>query len=163
MSMTLQEMLDLLPDNDTGEISAADMRAIVTGLYDNSAANRDAIDSLAGSGGSVSGRWQVNPQAGEPGGMQVTPKDGTWQSTSALRFAKVDQHSADLTNALLLADAIYGQKAADADVWCRWDVSGGPIEQASYVEIPVTYVASNGFEADAAWQAGVFILVGGET
>jgi len=34
MSMTLDEMLALLPDNTTGEIDAADLRAIVTDLYD---------------------------------------------------------------------------------------------------------------------------------
>jgi len=31
--MTLDELLALLPDNDTGEISAADLRTIVTDLY----------------------------------------------------------------------------------------------------------------------------------
>lgn len=31
--MTLEELLALLPDNGTGEISAADMRTIVTELY----------------------------------------------------------------------------------------------------------------------------------
>ena len=31
--MTLDELLALLPDNDTGEISAADMRTIVTDLF----------------------------------------------------------------------------------------------------------------------------------
>lgn len=32
MAMTLAEMLALLPDNDTGEIDAADLRTIVTEL-----------------------------------------------------------------------------------------------------------------------------------
>jgi Ca2+-binding EF-hand superfamily protein len=31
--MTLEELLALLPDNTTGEISAADMRTIVTELW----------------------------------------------------------------------------------------------------------------------------------
>jgi hypothetical protein len=33
MAMTLQEMLDLLPDNDMGAITASDMRTIVTELF----------------------------------------------------------------------------------------------------------------------------------
>ena len=32
--MTLDELLALLPDNDSGQISAADMRTIITALYD---------------------------------------------------------------------------------------------------------------------------------
>lgn len=32
--MTLDEMLALLPDNDAGDISAADMRAVVTALHE---------------------------------------------------------------------------------------------------------------------------------
>jgi len=35
--MKLVDMLDLLPDNDVGEITAADLRTIVSALYDQTA------------------------------------------------------------------------------------------------------------------------------
>ena len=46
--MTLEEMLALLADNSSGDISASDMRQIVTGLWDNSVALAGAAQTAAG-------------------------------------------------------------------------------------------------------------------
>jgi outer membrane murein-binding lipoprotein Lpp len=46
MAMTLQQLLDLLPDNTKGEISAADMRVIVTELYNADGGLAAQVDSL---------------------------------------------------------------------------------------------------------------------
>lgn len=40
---TLAELLALLPDNTTGEISAADLRAVITGVWDEAATATAAL------------------------------------------------------------------------------------------------------------------------
>src|SRR5262245_52811150 len=108
MPMTLAELLALLPDNNTGDIDAADLRTIVTELFDNTAtvlaeaqantgqivnndARLDALENQApgGGGATVAGRWQINPIANDtPGGMQVSASSGVWTDATWLRFAK---------------------------------------------------------------------------
>ena len=41
--MTLEELLALLPDNTTGQITAADLRAVVTELYNRIVALEDVV------------------------------------------------------------------------------------------------------------------------
>lgn len=48
MSMTLQELLDLLPDNNTGAIDAVDLRTIVTELYDRAGGACDCTQAVWG-------------------------------------------------------------------------------------------------------------------
>ena len=44
--MTLEELLALLPDNTTGEIDAADLRTVVTELFNKTAAAEARLDAL---------------------------------------------------------------------------------------------------------------------
>jgi hypothetical protein len=44
--VTLEELLALLPDNTTGDIDAADMRTVVTELYNANLALMDRVAAL---------------------------------------------------------------------------------------------------------------------
>lgn len=48
--MTLDEMLALLPDNTTGQISAADLREVVTGLFEYITAVHEIINEVVVTG-----------------------------------------------------------------------------------------------------------------
>jgi hypothetical protein len=171
--VTLDDLLALLPDNTSGDIAAADMRTIVTELWNQGAgvqaAGQAAYVSLddrvaALEGGTAtptyqaSGRWQVNPQPGTPGGMQVSADQASWAAASVLRFAVVDQHNNDVRNVLTLAVDVFGQSQADDANWSRWEVTGTPTDHGAYVEIPVAFVNGAGSIAAAGWQAGVFVF-----
>lgn len=46
----LDDLLALLPDNDSGQISAADMREIVTGLWDYTVTVQQALNEVVVTG-----------------------------------------------------------------------------------------------------------------
>lgn len=83
MPMTLDEMLALLPDNDTGQISAADMRAIVTDLH-----------ALSSSFAQVfSYQWEFGPPAAPGTGEAVVgPAWGLTADTLYLSMTALDGH-----------------------------------------------------------------------
>lgn len=159
--MTLDDLLAYLPDNQTGDISAADMRAVVTGLWDELATVASASDAvynsldvrvaaLESNDGTlpvVTGRWQVNPQPGVPGDQQVTSDTGAFASASVLRFAKTDQSMTDHTTSLMYAKRLFGQQQDNAANWARFDVTGAT-DQGAYVELAVTLVDNAGSSVD---------------
>lgn len=83
--MTLDEMLALLPDNDAGDISAADMRAVVTGLHE-----------LAGSFAQVFAyQWVFPPALPTSGEADVGP---TWDlSADTLHLSETAMDGHQLT------------------------------------------------------------------
>lgn len=158
--MTLDELLALLPDNDTGDIDAADLRTIVTEMW-----NRDidfeariaALESSAVGGVSISGRWQYNSQVGAtPQGMQVTGDAADLLAVTWLRFDKFEQTNVNMTNVLMSASALYGQQQDDPTAWVRYSVFDTPTDGGSYVEIPVQYVV--GGDLAAEWTNTVFVF-----
>ena len=94
--MTLDDLLALLPDNSTGEIDAADLRAIVTELWN--VANSQAlvlvyeyVTSTAPALGKVNIAWTtsattlaVSEQTSDGGALPVAVIDGTDQNTFVL-------------------------------------------------------------------------------
>lgn len=84
--MDLSEMLALLPDNSTGEISAGDLRAIVTALYD-----RGQI------GQSFSYLWTTTPG---PGAGKVTMTAWTTAAT-VVQISETTDDGQNLTFAAL--------------------------------------------------------------
>lgn len=83
---TLAEILDLLPDNDTGEISAADVRAAVTALWHRT----DGTDPIEG--------LQLDTTAPDPiqvaGHLHWNPSEGTLDiDTSATSSLQVGYES----------------------------------------------------------------------
>lgn len=183
---TLAELLALLPDNDTGDIDAADLRTIVTELWNQgvapSIANSAAIaadqaqaqaayvaldtriSELEGNTSpptlNATGHWQVNVQAGAtPGGQQFTSDSGNLgTATTWLRFTKFDQSNDDFTPALMQAVSVYTQHQTNAANWVRFEVTGAATDAGSYVEIPVHRINSAGSVDAAAWQAAIVVL-----
>lgn len=125
--MTLDEMLALLPDNTSGDISAADLRTVVTELH-RIASSVSAVFSYT---------WvDADPS---PGAGKVT-MDQNWSmaatklliSETTLDGATVTFTSVDAAAAveLLIISAGGGR-------W-RGTVSGPSVDQGGYREVPVT-------------------------
>jgi hypothetical protein len=130
--LTLDEMLALLPDNDTGEISAADLRTIVTELWHQASIY----------GNSYLFKWDTNPP---PVAGQIT-MDQPWQmfatkilvSTTttdglALTFDLLDNST---ETKFLLATKAGGKLQAMA--------TGSSVDFGSYREVPVTVTSQSG-------------------
>lgn len=183
--MTLEELLALLPDNDTGAIDAADLRTIVTDLYGQIAdiANVTGVvgdeitsmgavvmtndaritaleaDSGDGSSVSVSGRWQVNPQGGaNPGGKQVTASSGEFALATWLRFDPTDLNNNDMTAALMSATELFAQQQANSDNWMRCNVTGQATDSGAFVEVPIEVIGNHGSISSAQWQEVQVVL-----
>lgn len=163
--MTLDELLAYLPDNSTGAIDASDLRAVVTGLFDMVTELEASIQAIqvGDSGGttiSLTGIWQVNPQAGtDPGGAQVTQDTGVLDTATWLRFAYADKNDVVLTNALLAATTIYVQNQQDASRWVKYTVDS-TADSGTYVQVDVTVADSGGTAGSAGWQNAIVVLGG---
>lgn len=158
---TLEELLALLPDNSTGEISAADLREIVTQQWANDEALLARVAALeathAGETGgdqfSVTGVWQVNPIAGStPQGAQMSGNTSTLSTATILKFAALDKLNQDSTAALMASTAIFAQMKMNSSNWVTFDVSGTPSVAGGIVTVPVTVQGSSGVAGAAAWQ-----------
>jgi hypothetical protein len=164
MALSLEEMLALLPDNTTGEIDAADLRAIITSLSEITTEldTRLAAVEAGGSGGdsfSVTGVWQVNPTPNaQPQGGQMTADTVSFAAATLLRFAKIDKLNQDSAAALLNSTAIFMQERMDSSNWVTYDVTGTPSEAGGVISVPVTSDGSSGVHDAAAWQEAAVVL-----
>jgi len=130
--MTLDELLALLPDNTTGEISPADMRTIVTDLYH---AAHSASDAYAY-------RWATS---GPPGSGHVT-MDQPWQ-TFATKIVISETTNDGITPSFGAIDS-----AVAARVWITGaggvelvaNVTGPSVDLGTYREIPVAVQSITG-------------------
>src|SRR5262245_52358321 len=130
--MTLDEMLALLPDNTTGEISPADMRTIVTDLY-HAAHSASAAYAY---------RWSTSSP---PGAGHVT-FDQPWQTfaTKALISETTDDGITPSFGAI--------DSAAAARVWITTatgdqlvaDVTGPSVDMGNYREVPIAVQSITG-------------------
>ena len=157
--MTLDEMLALLPDNQTGDIDAADLRTIVTELFNDTAALQtavgnwatttnariDALEDATASGRTVAGvyRLDVTP-SGDPGNGQVTTNSGALVSAVSLRFAAVDRGGVDLSNALNRATKVAVQDKDNSQNWATWDVTGITTPSLGDFDLAVTLTGNAG-------------------
>lgn len=163
--MTLEEMLALLPTNTAGAIDAADLRAVVAGLWDmnEQLESRVALLEALGSGGagqpSVTGTWQINPVAGAvPQGRQFTTDTGLVSTANWLRFDQYDLSDTDMTQSLLTCDVIFMQQKADSANWCRLTVDGAATDGGAYIQVPVSWVEGAGSVIPIAWQTATVAL-----
>lgn len=126
--MTLDEMLALLPDNSTGAIDAADLRAIVTGLFD--AANTYAQTFSYG--------WSTT--GGAPSNGKVMTEPLAWDDT--VTHLLLNETTADgYALVFNLFDASSGGQiwlsAANGGL-LRTTITGPSVDNGSYRDIPVT-------------------------
>lgn len=164
---TLEELLALLPDNSTGQISAADMRDVITALWDEGAqieartALLEASDSSGAGGISVTGVWQINPQAGaSPQGGQVTCDTGVFSTATWVELTKVDKSNVDLSLALAEATHAFAQQKADSGNWVRLELADPRTDNGDSIRVAVSPGTSGGATSSAAWQDAIVVLSG---
>jgi hypothetical protein len=130
--MTLQELLDLLPDNDTGDIGADDLRTIVTELWNQSRQY----------GNLYAFKWDTTVP---PGSGQVT-MDQPWQlSATQLLVSETTSDNLALTFVLIdnaLSGKVWLSTAGGARV--EADVLGATVDQGTYREVPIQVTSVTG-------------------
>lgn len=113
-----------------------------------------------GAGGGVTGRWQLNSNAGAvPGGTQITSDTGDFQSLTWVRFADSDLSNLDFSAILMAMTAgkiFLGQQSMNAANRSVIEVTGAPTDGGSYVQVPATVLSSTG--VGAAWQQATVFL-----
>jgi len=165
---TLQDLLDLLPDNSTGDIDAADLRTVVTDLWNQTVgvetevtgnadavalwaattnARIDALEEATGGDRTVSAVYRLDAApSGDPSGGEVTTNTGALATASSLRFAALDRNGVDLTN--LFASGVTKVSAQDKDNasnWAKWTVAGAATSPSmGDFDLAVTLVSSAG-------------------
>lgn len=122
--MTLDDLLALLPDNSSGQISAADLRTVVTELW---AQARQAAETLAyqwaaGSTAPTSGRISTDTWSSSATLVYINETAGDGQ---VLGFAALDT----LPSELVLAGAAGGRMRAR--------VAGPSVDQGTYRTVPI--------------------------
>ena len=142
----LDDLLALLPDNTSGAIDAADLREIVSTIWEHGSiveARVSALESNNTGTGSVSitGVWNLSSSAGAvPSAKSMTCDTGDFTTASWLRFAVPDKNGVDLTAAITGATRIFGQQKKDSRTWVNLNVTGLATSAGSYVEVPVNVV-----------------------
>ena len=118
-------MLALLPDNTSGEISPADLRAIITELYHLGASTSDSFPF----------KWSTG---GTPGAGHVT-MDQPWQTfaTKALISETADDGTAVGFGAVDAAVAARVWITAPNNVQLVADVTGPSVDMGAYREVPI--------------------------
>jgi hypothetical protein len=129
---TLDDLLALLPDNDTGEITASDLRTIVTELWHQASIY----------GNSYLFKWDMNPP---PSAGQIT-MDQPWQmfATKILVSATTND---GLTLTFDLLDNSTETKfllATKAGGKLQATATGPSVDFGSYREVPVTVTSMSG-------------------
>lgn len=131
--MTLDELLALLPDNTTGEISAADMRTIVIELH-----------KLASVVGQVfSYVWVTS--GGSPGAGKVT-MDQPWQTLASKALISETTDDGQVLTFAGLDNALEGQLwfATQDGAKLRAKVLGPSVDQGGYREVPIQVTEMSG-------------------
>lgn len=158
--MTLEELLALLPDNTTEEISPADMRTIVSELWAQSAqalanvqtlrvATVARIDALEAEGNTrtAAGIWTLDPNpAHQPTQGEIVTDTGALADATLLMMHRLTRGGVDLGAAVASAQKLSLQSEFDQNNWVKFDVTGpivGPDLNGDYT-IPVTVTGSGG-------------------
>ena len=141
--MTLDEMLALLADNTTGDISAADLRDIVTGLYDKASKLISSHPYRWATGVPATGKLSLDQgwsMASTVLSMSETTDDGV-----TIGFGVLDQAAS--------ADVVIGTDTQRLDA----NVTGPSVDQGTYRDIPIQVTAVSG--AAPTNNAAVTLLV----
>ena len=139
---TLDDLLAMLPDNDTGAIDAADLRAIVTALWDNDADLNTRVTALEEQAdlATETGAWQYNSSPPPPSGSQVRLDSDDLPVATQAAFRLTDSDGADRT--LLFGAAILGVRLQDWDdssIFASYNVIGPAVLSADDATLTVAY------------------------
>jgi 3D (Asp-Asp-Asp) domain-containing protein len=161
----LDDLLALLPDNSTGEISAADLRAVISGIWEEGAivaARVSALEQTGGSGTgviSITGSWGINtnPDA-TPGTKTVACDTGNFSTASVLKISKTDKDLTDLTAAIIGANRIFAQQKKDSTSWVDYTVTGAATDNGSWISVPVS-VTSFAIGGGNPWGDAIIVFI----
>jgi hypothetical protein len=132
--VTLDELLALLPDNTTGEISPADLRTIVTDLY-NYAHARAAAHPY---------KWTTGT-SGDPGTGKVGTDTGWTSGATVLRISEITDDGTTLGFGFIdesQASAIVLSDSTGRELRCT--PTGPSVDQGTYRTIPVSVSGLSG-------------------
>jgi hypothetical protein len=145
--VNLDEMLALLPDNDTGDISAADLRAIVTELHE-----------LASTLGQVFS-YQWTPTA--PVNTGRLTMDVNWDPSATKLLISETTDSGQVLSFEALDGSSARVRLASGGSLLHADVTGPSVDLGNYREVPiaVTEVIGSAPAANAKVQVGVLAVL----
>src|SRR5262245_34717783 len=128
--MTLDEMLALLPDNTAGEISAADLRSIVSDLYDMANTVGDSFAYL----------WSTS--GGAPGSGHCT-MDQPWQAFATKMLVSETANDGIVTGWTVVDTAVSAKfwVTTAAGSKLTGEITGPSLDMGTYREVPI-HVAS---------------------
>ena len=126
---TLDDLLVLLPDNDTGAIRAADLRTIVTALWNRVTAILARPYSITNSSGPANGKLYVVGAWGGPSALEIHDNAS---DSAATPWDVID------TGALLRLDRNDGQGSL------RLTATGPPQDFGTYQSVPVAVRQTSG-------------------
>lgn len=140
--MTLDELLALIPDQPEGNISAADLRTIVTELHSETAAieNRVALLESRFNVAIFRGAWQFVDTAPPPTGSQLRMDNADQTLATELHFRVLDTTGVDQT-ALFAQDitAIRLQDEDNAAAYRLYTVTGPAVVATGTAVVPVAF------------------------
>lgn len=131
--MTLDELLDLLPDNVTGQISAADMRTIVTDLW-------TASNTLR-----VSYEYEWNAGDTSPAANGQATLDAGWSPASVTLFVNDnDQGGRPMAFGSFPPGRDVNIAIAGDGFDARLSVTGPPVDVGLWHTVPVSVLSMTG-------------------
>jgi hypothetical protein len=148
--MSLAELLALFPNTPPQNISAADIRTMVTDLWDKitlvEEANADLaqqVEALTHDAGIdlIFGEWMFNLSAPPPAAQQVRVNDTPMDDVTMVEFRLIDADGTD--KSLLFAQDITLLRIQDKDEaskWVTFDVTGPAVVGADTAQVPVSFV-----------------------
>lgn len=131
--MTLDELLALLPDNDTGAIDASDLRTIVTELYTRTNDYAQVFGYL----------WQASASAPPAGKAGVSPP---WSmSSDTLTLNEVADDGQNLIfNLIELTENPRVQIVGAGGGVLKANITGVSVDHGSYRDIPIAVTGESG-------------------
>lgn len=96
----------------------------------------------------TSGQWvyQTNTAIADPGSGNIRTDDTPALST-ALAISNITDQGVDASRViktLSSGDVLFAQQADNSDNWGRFNVTGAPVDNSTWFEIPVTFVSGGG-------------------
>jgi hypothetical protein len=146
MTMTLDEMLALLPDNTTGAIDAADLRAIVADLF-------TAANTYAQTFGYL---WQAAGTTPASGKVTVSPPWGLGSTSLLISETTEDGHNLVFT-LLDTAEARVILAGVNGGIM-RADILGTSVDVGSSREVPIAVTEVTGLAPINGEKVAVTIL-----
>jgi hypothetical protein len=149
--LLLADLLALIPDAPPGNISAADLRDVVTALYNQPKLSFDT-------------RWSYNAGVGiNPPNQDLVFNHADPGSATWVRFSNLSKDNWDMDGALLRLQVgawMHLQDANDSTRWLRAEVSGAPTAVAgppASVQVPFIVLTMG---VTTGWTADVVVLFG---